>query len=406
MPYEQLYKLYYKNKDVYNKACQERKNSIGSYELPLFIGENKSFYVVTNDMVNLICQILQTVSQTQRVNDRFPPIAQNFFKISCLIDEAEYTNSYEGVKSSRRELLDVLKNSENGSKANFEMRFSGLLDRYMHLGTELRLSTSQDIRDLYNDLILPEVEDEKDKPDGKIFRKESVSVMTGAQKEVHRGLTPESKIVENMEIALRLLENDEIPILIRIAAFHYYFGYIHPFYDGNGRMSRFISSYLIYNHVDQLLAYRLSYTIFNMRKVYEKAFEDCNNFRNAGDLTPFILAFLKIVLSAAKDLLMQLEYSAEKLDYFFCAMGAMDICEAEREILFILVQNALFALEGADRELLSKSSHFGLTKVSNVIKMLRNKGYPIQEERVRHRKVYSLDMDQFEIICAQYEKPL
>ncbi len=30
--------------------------------------------------------------------------------------------------------------------------------------------------------------------------------------------------------------------LVSIAVFHYLFGYVHPFYDGNGRMARYLSS--------------------------------------------------------------------------------------------------------------------------------------------------------------------
>ena len=53
----------------------------------------------------------------------------------------------------------------------------------------------------------------------------------------------ESKIIETMNQALTLLNDEDIDVLIRSAIFHFVFGFIHPFYNGNGRMARFISSY-------------------------------------------------------------------------------------------------------------------------------------------------------------------
>lgn len=40
---------------------------------------------------------------------------------------------------------------------------------------------------------------------------------------------PESKIIEYMNKALYILNDQSIDILIRVSLFHYYFGYIHPF---------------------------------------------------------------------------------------------------------------------------------------------------------------------------------
>ena len=52
----------------------------------------------------------------------------------------------------------------------------------------------------------------------------------------------EEKMIEAMEQALRFLEENPCDILYRISIFHYLLAYIHPFYDGNGRLGRFIYS--------------------------------------------------------------------------------------------------------------------------------------------------------------------
>ncbi|WP_366520018.1 Fic family protein [Paenibacillus xylanexedens] len=54
---------------------------------------------------------------------------------------------------------------------------------------------------------------------------------------------PEKDIVVAMGKLLNFMNNHEdIPLMIRVAISHYFYGYVHPFYDGNGRSSRFISS--------------------------------------------------------------------------------------------------------------------------------------------------------------------
>ena len=64
-----------------------------------------------------------------------------------------------------------------------------------------------------------------------------------------------------MTKGLNILNNDEYDYMIRIAVFHYIFGYIHPFYDGNGRTSRFISSYLLSKNLLPIVSYKLASTI-------------------------------------------------------------------------------------------------------------------------------------------------
>ncbi|WP_409373627.1 Fic family protein [Ureibacillus thermosphaericus] len=51
---------------------------------------------------------------------------------------------------------------------------------------------------------------------------------------------------------------NEVPEIIKVAIGHYFFGYIHPFYDGNGRTSRFISSLYLSKTLGNILALSLS----------------------------------------------------------------------------------------------------------------------------------------------------
>ena len=103
---------------------------------------------------------------------------------------------------------------------------------------------------------------------------------------------PEDKIINAMTSALKILNDSSINYLISAAIFHYLFAYIHPFYDGNGRTDRFISSYVISKNLNPLVAYKFSYIVKKHQKQYYNMFSDTNDPRNRGDVTPFIIQFL------------------------------------------------------------------------------------------------------------------
>mgnify|MGYP002624971330 CR=1 FL=1 len=131
---------------------------------------------------------------------------------------------------------------------------------------------------------------------------------------------PESKIIETFEQSLSVLNDDDIDIFIRIAVFHYLFGYIHPFYDGNGRTARFISSSYIARRLHPLIALRLAITIKRRIKLYYSLLRDTDTEINCGDLTPFICGFLEFVAETIQDVNSKLSRKAEQLERFRARM--------------------------------------------------------------------------------------
>ena len=157
-----------------------------------------------------------------------------------------------------------------------------------------------------------------------------------------------------MERALHFLNDDAIEPLFRTAIFHYLFGYIHPFYDGNGRTSRFISSYLLSKELNPLIGYRISYTIKDHINQYYNAFKICNDSRNKGDLTPFVEMFMEIVDISAKQLRVALEKRVYQFNYYLSSIeklpGYNNNPKDMSNLYSLLIQAALFSEFGISRK--------------------------------------------------------
>src|SRR5699024_5653719 len=123
----------------------------------------------------------------------------------------------EGVKSSREEIARSAKEIELKTKR--KKRFNSMITSYMQiLNDEVSLPESvNDIRTIYDLITDGEIED-KDIPDGEIFRLEETFVhkKSGTGKIIHTGLTPESKIRIEMDNLLKFMNKSEVPELIKV----------------------------------------------------------------------------------------------------------------------------------------------------------------------------------------------
>jgi Fic family protein len=398
MNYEPLAKLYYKDKSVYTKIYNERFNNEFSYHLPFEISGNKAFFIIDYQISRKIEEIYYISRQLDDILNQLPPIAFKYYINKNLIDEIMLTNDIEGVYSTRKEISQIIEMPDNSTK---KVRLMGLVKKYQKLinGEKIPLSSCNDLRLLFDEIVLNEIE-EDEKPDGEIFRTGSVSVCTATDKEKHRGLYPEKKLIDFLNKSLDFLTNENnVGSLVKIAVFHYLFGYAHPFYNGNGRTSRFISSYLLCNILNQSIALRISYTVKNDKNKYYKAFDICNDPKNKGDITPFIYSFIDIIKNAAKSSLENLESLKQRLEYYSTIHeNIYNFFEndLQSKIVYILIQNALFSRKGVFIEELKHHLECSEATIRKNIKSLIKHGLIITTEREKNKMLYELSLDDFE----------
>lgn len=393
MEYELLSKIFYKKPTEYESIYDARFNSEASIKLPIKIHENVGFIFNTNEITKLLVKIYKTINKINLLRTHLPNIAINSYIIKSLKDEIALTNEIEGVRSTRKEIENAIDSIKNDKSA----RFKGLVDKYFKLISNeiIPLNNCEDIRTIYDALVLPEIEKEN-LPDGILFRKEPVQVVSATQKEKHRGIMPESKIIESLDLCLDFLKNDDIDSLTKISAFHYLFGYIHPFYDGNGRTSRFISSYLIKNELDVLLALKLSYTVKNNINKYYKAFDVCNDRKNKGDITFFVVTFLELLSHASDDLYTKIADLNDQLNYYNNIINTLVnekvLNDKQAKCIFILCQNRLFDDTYMNMNTLAELLEKSDTTTRKILKSLESKNLLVKS-RNKNQYLYSANLD-------------
>ncbi|EJO23397.1 Fic/DOC family protein [Selenomonas sp. FOBRC6] len=270
------------------------------------------------------------------------------FLHTCLVQEILATNAIEGVHSTKREIRAAM---ETAPADRLRMRLGGVVNKYTRIlqGEEVPLETPADLRALFDAFIADEIRraNPSNLPNGHLFRRDSVDIVSPTQKTIHRGSYPEEKIVRDLEQALALLHAEQIPLLYRIAIFHYLFGYIHPFCDGNGRMSRFITTYLLAREFHPTVALQLSLLIKKRRKSYYKLFAETTSSLNCGDMTPFIIGTLRFVHEAIDYTAAALEERLQRYRKYLDIVLKDVHDKTMRGVYDVLLQAAVFSDVGA-----------------------------------------------------------
>lgn len=138
---------------------------------------------------------------------------------------------------------------------------------------------------------------------GNLYRDNAVFIV--GNKLEHEG--PDwKKIPLYMDLLFSFINSeDEINDIIKACIIHYYIAFIHPYFDGNGRIARLVHLwYLIQRDYDAVLFVPFSSEIEQSRRLYYEAFSLINENRKISsvtDVTPFISFFINNVYNKIKN---------------------------------------------------------------------------------------------------------
>lgn len=344
-----LFKLYFQDKNKYNEIYNQRFYSENSYYLNFKIEGYKAFFFFHKDIINLVMDISTLDKEISQKIYLMPKYTNDLIIKKTLIEEILYTNEIEGIISTRKEITSII----YSLKRNVEIKrkkLISIINKYLLLinNDYIKISSLKDIRTIYDELVYDDIidEDPKNELDGVLFRRNGVDILNNySGKVIHEGIVPESNMSNMLEEVIRFLNDSSINPLIRISIFHYVFSYIHPFYDGNGRTNRYISSAYLKQYFNPLSAFILSMAIKDNQKQYYDAFIKTNSKYNKGDITTFVYEFLDIVKKGFENTLDYLTIKCVELNNITNIVNKSNLSKMEKDVLWLLYQNEILSAD-------------------------------------------------------------
>lgn len=311
-----LKKLKYKYPDDFNEFIEILKSSYYEY-LPLkdFKGE-KLAYLNSSTGVNLNAVKLLYTPQNSAYGTK------------AIEDEIVATSAIESIDFSRDSVRKILKGY--APKDEEENRILGLKNGFEFISNKDNKITEENIYKLYMMSIGDFLDDENKLKDGSFYRHDSVYVMS--DKIEHSGISS-AKLPEYMSDFVSFANSeDKINELVKATMLHFYIAYIHPYFDGNGRMARLIHMwYLIQKGYETTLFIPFSNYIEKSRKKYYDAYtlaEENSKLSGVLDITPFLLYFTENVY----DKMVENEIKTNTLEKYNSALSQGKITQKEAQL--------------------------------------------------------------------------
>ena len=218
-----------------------------------------------------------------------------YYGIKAAEDEIIATSAIESIDFSRDSVRRILKGmAPNDEQENRILGVKHGLEFIADTGNKI---TEGNLYKLYMMTVGDFLTGDDKLLDGNLYRHDTVYVVSDRVE--HSGLD-HKKVPEFMKSLIAFINaEDGINDLIKAAIIHFYIAYVHPYFDGNGRMARLVHLwFLIQKGYQSALFIPFSSQIEKSRKAYYDAFtavEENKNYSGIIDVTPFILYFINNV---------------------------------------------------------------------------------------------------------------
>ena len=355
--YENLIKLYYKKQNIeveYIKRIENPATFITDLKInpikrgnKIFDKEYNLFYI--NLMEHTLLQeiIIKNSNKINLISNELPQIAIKDIIIKILSNELYKTNKIEGIETVKSEIHTSLKDKQKFNKKSNKL--DGIIKKYKDI-MEKNFKDTQHIdslssfRKIYDEMFEDFEKSGNYKLDGKYFRKDTVKVINGLGKTIHIGINGEEAIEKNIENLIQFMNKKDISFLVKASISHFFFEYIHPFYDGNGRFGRYLLSLYLARKLDILTAFSVSYSISKNLDDYYKFFVEVEDVNNYGEITFFVENILKTIKSGQEMIIELLSDSIMKFNHSMEILKEITkkLSEKENIMLQIYLQNYLF----------------------------------------------------------------
>ena len=283
---------------------------------------SKEIYNFTIELSWKYLEILRQVEKFEIQWSRFQQrekTSLNQLKTLATIQSIGSSTRIEGSKLSDKQvqtLLEKIDISQIEDRDSQEVvGYYNALDIITESPKELRLSEST-IKNLHN--VLLKISDKHDWHRGK-YKQHSNAVQAtfpdGSTQIIFKTTEPGFATDEKMKSLVKWMKSkDDINPIIKTAAFVYEFLSIHPFQDGNGRLSRLLTTLLLLQNGYEWVEYiSFEHEIEKRKKKYYQALRNCQAKRPNEDITEWTEFFLDSLRNLIIKLNKKLEISESDL---------------------------------------------------------------------------------------------
>lgn len=309
-------KMKYKYIDDFNEFLQTL-DELYYKPLPLFdFNENSIVFIKNHAVVNQ-----NTVKLLLQSQDKY-------YGFKAVEDEIIATSAIESIDFSRDSVRNILKGM--APKDEQENRILGIKKGLEFIADTKNKITEENLYKLYMMSIGDFLDNQNKLLEGNFYRHDSVYVVS--HRVEHSGLD-HKKIPEFIKSLIAFINTeDDINDLIKAAVIHFYIAYIHPYFDGNGRIARLVHLwFLIQKGYQSALFIPFSSNIEKSRKAYYDAFtiiEENKKISNKIDVTPFIIYLIDTVYNK----MCENQTTIDTLSLFKETLKSGKITEKEKEL--------------------------------------------------------------------------
>lgn len=250
------------------------------------------------------------------------------FGLKAMEEEISSTLNIENIDFSRDSVRKILKGYAPTDES--EQRIFGMKKGLEFISNPQNRITEESIYQLYQLAIGAYLDDEDQLLPGNHYRHDSVYIV--GQEVEHTGIAWQL-LPERMNGLCQFIASDDgMNDLLKAAVIHFYIAYLHPYFDGNGRMARLVHLwYLVQQGYSSALFIPLSEYIEKSRKKYYLAYTLAEkNMEISGtlDVTPFLLYFIENVYHQLDAALPE----SDSLERFQKALQEGRITEKEKDL--------------------------------------------------------------------------
>lgn len=304
---ETLFRVKPLSKDNFSKTWDEIiefRKSKGT-ELPLKdLWGNSFWYFITPSTEKLIHDI-SYVAKHKLEEITTKRLYKTMLVEDILFEEAYYSSVIEGAFTSKKRAKEVIKSNQpkDHSEQMILNNFAALSFILENLDKDLNEEIFIQIHKIVTAKTLDEDEITEKYRNGQVY-------VTDPNNTEPIYIPPKAENVQFMMNDLfKFINNQEkvsfIHPIIKAFIIHFYIGYVHPFFDGNGRVARAFSyMYLLKDGFDFFKFFSVSSIINKQRKKYYQSFIDSEE--NNNDITYFIITHLNLTKESIHEIMERL----------------------------------------------------------------------------------------------------